>query len=162
VPDDPSPTYTSYANVHLHLEGARLRARAALRAQPDLIRSQASAALAAPTQPGEGGALPINGDAETQLYSAIGQGPRVLVVGPESAGKSSLVKLLANYALRSPAVCSTGLEEEGKEKDSKSAEESEVTGWWPTVVNLDPSAVSSSGCSRSGMRLHRPAFRAHG
>lgn len=48
----------------------------------------------------------------TQASGGTGQGPRVLVVGPDNVGKTSLVKFLTGYAQRS--------------------------GWQPLVVNLDP------------------------
>lgn len=70
-----------------------------------------------------------------------------MVLGPESAGKTTLVKFLANYALRSPAVCSLGKASEQKEREKETEEgdekeKSKLTGWWPVVVNLDPSEVS--------------------
>lgn len=46
--------------------------------------------------------------------------PRVLVIGPESSGKTAVTKILANYATRSPAQ------------------------WAPIVVNLDTNDVGSS------------------
>jgi len=49
----------------------------------------------------------------------VERGPRVMVVGPPSSGKSSVVKALTNMAL------GTGM------------------GWTPIVVGLDPSSVCS-------------------
>lgn len=90
----------------------------------------------------------------TDLYRAAGQGPRVMVVGPESAGKTSLIKYLANYAMRSPAVASVREGESKREKTDESDEDgetkamSEITGWWPMIVTLDPAegAVPVPGC----------------
>jgi polyribonucleotide 5'-hydroxyl-kinase len=48
----------------------------------------------------------------------VERGPRIMVVGPPSSGKSSVVKALTNMAL------GTGM------------------GWTPTIVGLDPSSVS--------------------
>lgn len=44
--------------------------------------------------------------------------PRIMVVGPENAGKTTICKILANYAMRSGQ------------------------GWCPMFVNVDPSEVT--------------------
>ncbi|PWN51580.1 hypothetical protein IE53DRAFT_410064 [Violaceomyces palustris] len=167
--DEPSPTYTSYSNLHLYLERARILARSSLRQNPSLISSLASSvsedSFIPPTFPD-----PSSSPSSTTLkesgpgtsYRPEGQGPRVMILGPESSGKTSLVKFLANYALRSPAIASLGKgkaqkveesmkssgsagdlaakeEEERKRKKKEGKDQSEITGWWPVVVNLDPS-----------------------
>ena len=46
------------------------------------------------------------------------QGPRVMIIGPENAGKPSLVKILTAYAVRqgrNPAVVNLGPKEGGIE-----------------------------------------------
>lgn len=53
-----------------------------------------------------------------RLRTAEGQGPRVMIVGPSDSGKTSLIKILASYALK--------------------------LGRNPVVVNLDPSEVCGS------------------
>lgn len=82
-----------YANLHLALEQMRVRALRAIRGSP--------------VPPGSG------------PQEARTEPPRVLVVGPEHAGKTTLCKLLVNYAVR------TG------------------QGWTPFLVNVDPSEVCS-------------------
>ncbi|PWN20724.1 hypothetical protein BCV69DRAFT_312675 [Microstroma glucosiphilum] len=124
---EPSPTFSSYTTLHLHLEKARAQARQHIRTAPQLIHD-----------------LRLSSESEDQdadVYRPEAQGPRILILGPESSGKTSLAKLLCNYALRSPATTSTGYEEveEGKKVPGE-VEASEVTGWWPMLVNLDPSA----------------------
>ena len=47
--------------------------------------------------------------------------PRVLIIGPENSGKTTVTKILANYAIRSPAQ------------------------WAPIIVNLDTNDVSIGG-----------------
>ena len=164
--DEPSPVYTYGANLHLNLERARIRAREQLRTDKALVTS-----LSEQDVRGEGAPPSYEdgqGPSPNELYRAAGQGPRVMIVGPESAGKTSLVKFLANYAMRSPALASI---EEGAEAErvaqeaqddeplsdhedapEKKADEakvmSEITGWWPMVVGLDPSegAVPVPGC----------------
>lgn len=164
--DEPSPVYTYYTNLHLNLERARIRAREQLRTDKNLVQSlkeqDVSKTEAVPSYD-DPHAPPQN-----ELYHAAGQGPRLMVVGPECAGKTSLIKFLANYAMRSPALASIeeGLEAERKaqqdeeealsdDEDGPSArkatdgeEFSEVTGWWPMILALDPSegAVPVPGC----------------
>jgi polyribonucleotide 5'-hydroxyl-kinase len=94
VTGDPSTDYVSdetpmriYANLHLALEQMRVRALRAIRGSPVPAHERP-----APADP-----------------------PRVLVLGPEHAGKTTLCKLLANYAVRAGQ------------------------GWEPFLVNVDPS-----------------------
>lgn len=169
--DEPSPVYTSYANLHLLLERKRIEARKALRADPKLLSTLAGSVLdpsyIAPrtTDPSTETESDPSGTAASTVYRPEGQGPRVMVLGPESAGKTSLVKFLANLALRAPAVASLGkgeagkvaeslrtggdgiiypnmdanLSEEAKKAKREEEKRSDITGWWPVVVNLDPS-----------------------
>ncbi|KAJ1026949.1 hypothetical protein NDA16_002242 [Ustilago loliicola] len=169
--DEPSPVYTAYSNLHLALERKRIEARQALRADAKLLSTLAGSVLdpsyIAPrtTDPNTETESDPSGTAASTVYRPEGQGPRVMVLGPESAGKTSLVKLLANYALRSPAVASLGkgeagkvaeslrtggdgiiypnmeanLSEEAKKAKREEEKRSDITGWWPVVVNLDPS-----------------------
>ncbi|KAI0312374.1 hypothetical protein OF83DRAFT_1278326 [Amylostereum chailletii] len=83
---DETPMYP-YANVHLSLEKMRLRAQRALNGSPP--------------PPGED-----DTDAEP---------PRVLVLGPENSGKTTVCKILTNFAVRA-----------GQD-------------WEPIYVNVDPS-----------------------
>lgn len=78
----------AYANVHLALEKMRVRALSAQRGSP----------------------LPPSADQE-----ADPEPPRVLVLGPENSGKTTVCKILANYAVRAGQ------------------------GWTPMFVNTDPS-----------------------
>ncbi|KAI9069980.1 hypothetical protein FKP32DRAFT_1663111 [Trametes sanguinea] len=94
VTGHPSVEYVSdetpmapYANVHIALEQMRVRALAA--------------ATGSPLPPGEDD----GGSADA---------PRVLVLGPENSGKTSVCKILTNYAVRA-----------GQE-------------WAPMLVNVDP------------------------
>lgn len=169
--DEPSPVYTAYSNLHLYLERRRLEARQALRADAKLLSTLAGSVLdpsyIAPrtTDPNTETESDPSGTAAATVYRPEGQGPRVIVLGPESAGKTSLVKFLANYALRSPAVANLGkgeagkvaqslrtggdgiiypnmdsnLSEEAKKEKREEEKRSDITGWWPVVVNLDPS-----------------------
>lgn len=169
--EEPSPVYTAYSNLHLYLERKRIQARQALRADAKLLTTLASSVLdpsyIAPrtTDPNTETESDPSGTAAATVYRPEGQGPRVMILGPESAGKTSLVKLLANYALRSPAVASLGkgeaakvaeslrtggdgiiypnmednLSEEAKKQKREEEKRSDITGWWPVVVNLDPS-----------------------
>ncbi|WFD25243.1 polynucleotide 5'-hydroxyl-kinase [Malassezia nana] len=162
--DEISPFYTYGANLHLHLERARLRAREQLRTDHSLLQQleelDVNTYKLPPSFEQDGPLDP------SDPYRAAGQGPRVMVVGPASAGKSSLIKFLANYALRSPALASVKEGEEAKRRareqdqqpsdsDDEAPEEapsdkplSEITGWWPMIVTLDPSegAVPIPGC----------------
>ena len=69
-------TMTAYANLHLLLEQMRVRAHR-----------------------GRRGAAPSPDD-EASHYGL--EPPRVLVVGPESSGKTTACKILTNYAVRGP------------------------------------------------------------
>jgi len=80
----------AYANVHLALEKMRVRALSAQRGSP----------------------LPAGTDQE-----ADPEPPRVLVLGPENSGKTTVCKILANYAVRAGQ------------------------GWTPMFVNTNPSEV---------------------
>lgn len=80
-----------YANVHIALEQMRVRALAAVRGSP---------------VPEDEGDDTVSTDP-----------PRVLVLGPENSGKTSVCKILANYAVRA-----------GQD-------------WVPAYVNVDPSEV---------------------
>lgn len=84
-------TMTAYANLHLLLEQMRVRAHRSNR-----------------------GAAP-NPDDEAS-HHGVGP-PRVLVVGPESSGKTTACKILTNYAVRGPTPA------------------------YPLIVNLDPGDV---------------------
>ena len=80
----------AYGNIHLALEAMRIRA---------LNKSKSS---------------------QPQSYSAANQDsepPRVLILGPENSGKTSLAKILLNYATRT------------------------AQDWCPMLVNVDPSEV---------------------
>ncbi|KJA27017.1 hypothetical protein HYPSUDRAFT_35536 [Hypholoma sublateritium FD-334 SS-4] len=98
VTGDPATDYVSdetpmraYATLHLALEQMRVRALCAARGSP-APDARGGAAAGAGTDP-----------------------PRVLVLGPEHAGKTTLCKLLANYTTRAGQ------------------------GWAPFLVNVDPS-----------------------
>ena len=82
----------AYATLHIALEQMRVRALRAARGSP--APAPAPDARPAGTDP-----------------------PRVLVLGPEHAGKTTLCKLLVNYAARAGQ------------------------GWAPFLVNVDPSEV---------------------
>ncbi|KAI0006202.1 Pre-mRNA cleavage complex II protein Clp1-domain-containing protein [Russula compacta] len=84
---DETPMY-AYANVHLALEKMRVRALASQRGSP----------------------LPPGSDQELDP-----EPPRVLVLGPENSGKTTVCKILTNYAVRAGQ------------------------GWTPMYVNTDPS-----------------------
>ena len=81
----------AYANVHLALEKMRVRALSSQRGSP---------LLAGPDH-----------------HEADPEPPRVLVLGPENSGKTTVCKILANYAVRAGQ------------------------GWAPMYVNTDPSEV---------------------
>ena len=83
----------AYANVHLALEKMRVRALSAHQGSP----------------------LPPGPDAEVDPGP-----PRVLVLGPENSGKTSVCKILTNYAVRA-----------GQD-------------WTPIYVNTNPSEVRVS------------------
>ena len=81
---------TTYANLHIAFEQMRVRALRDLRGSPvpDYERDK-------PTDP-----------------------PRVLVLGPENSGKTTICKLLINYAVRAGQ------------------------GWSPLLINTDPAEVN--------------------
>lgn len=80
----------AYANVHLALEKMRVRALSTHRGSP----------------------LPSGPEQEVDP-----EPPRVLVLGPENSGKTTVCKILTNYAVRAGQ------------------------GWTPMYVNTDPSEV---------------------
>jgi polyribonucleotide 5'-hydroxyl-kinase len=97
VTGTPSTDYVSdetpmhaYANVHLALEKMRVRALSSHRGSP----------------------LPPGPEQEVDP-----EPPRVLVLGPENSGKTTVCKILTNYAVRAGQ------------------------GWTPMYVNTDPSEV---------------------
>ena len=81
----------AYANVHIALEEMRIRALAEVHGSP----------------------LPED---EDDIKTKLGP-PRVLVLGPENSGKTSVCKILTNYAIRA-----------GQD-------------WMPMFVNADPTEV---------------------
>jgi mRNA cleavage and polyadenylation factor CLP1 P-loop len=83
----------TYANVHLALEKMRVRALGSYRGSP----------------------LPPGSDTDVDP-----EPPRVLVLGPENSGKTTVCKILTNYAIRAGQ------------------------GWTPMYVNTDPSEVCAS------------------
>jgi len=86
---DETPMH-AYANVHLALEKMRVRALSSHRGSP----------------------LPPGAEQEVDPEPA-----RVLVLGPENSGKTTVCKILTNYATRAGQ------------------------GWTPMYVNTDPSEV---------------------
>lgn len=146
--DDESapPAFRAFANLHLYLEARRIQARDWLKedfkqqnGRGGIIRTLAESSLviASEIEP------PIDGDAgvvttdERTIYRFEGQGPRVMVLGPESSGKTSLIKFLANCALKSPAVCNPASAQQSNDKGS------DTTGWWPSIISLDSSIGTS-------------------
>lgn len=85
-----------YGNLHLALEQMRVRALALARRE---------SVPPPPPASGKGKPPPPNDP------------PRILILGPEHAGKTTLCKILANYAVRAGQ------------------------GWTPFMVNADPSEV---------------------
>lgn len=83
---------SAYANVHIALEQMRVRALSKARGSP----------------------LPPGEDTDPKLCEA----PRVLVLGPENSGKTTVAKILTNYAVRGGQI------------------------WTPLLANVDPSEVS--------------------
>lgn len=83
----------AYINLHLVFEQMRARALRSLRDSPSMDETEGI-----PDGP-----------------------PRVLILGPENAGKTSACKILANYAVRAGQ------------------------GWSPMFVNVDPSEVRIIG-----------------
>lgn len=100
VTGHPSTEYVSeetpmaaYANLHIAFEQMRVRALAKLHGSP----------------------LPPGDEPPTAP-----EPPRVLVLGPENSGKTTVCKILTNYAVRAGQ------------------------GWSPLLVNVDPSEVCLS------------------
>ena len=91
---DETPMH-AYANVHLALEKMRVRALSSHRGSP----------------------LPPGLEQEVDPDP-----PRVLILGPESSGKTTVCKILTNYAVRAGQ------------------------GWTPMYVNTDPSEVCVCVC----------------
>jgi polyribonucleotide 5'-hydroxyl-kinase len=85
----------AYANLHIAFEQMRVRALSAIRGSP------------------------ISEDGDPELNA---EPPRVLVLGPENSGKTTVCKILTNYAVRASQ------------------------GWSPLLVNVDPSEVQFLGC----------------
>ena len=144
------PSFRAFANLHLYLEAKRIQAREWLKADfkagsgGGLIKTLAESSLVSATD----GEPPLDGEAafdekeERTIYRAEGQGPRVMILGPESSGKTSLIKFLSNCALKSPAICDSAPSTSATKSDEKGTSQSgsEVSGWWPSIVSLDPSA----------------------
>ena len=88
----------AYANVHLALEAMRVKTllHAQIRASPETATPE-----------------DLKEDAENGPSDA----PRVLILGPENSGKTTVAKILVNYATRSSQD------------------------WCPILVNVDPSEV---------------------
>jgi polyribonucleotide 5'-hydroxyl-kinase len=123
VTGTPSTEYISeetpmaaYANVHTALEQMRVRA---------LCKSKGIPLPQSPQPPshqqqygrGGGGGGVSAAAAKANADPKLSEPPRVLVLGPENSGKTSVCKILVNYAVR------TG------------------QGWKPVLVNVDPSEV---------------------
>ncbi len=86
----------AYANLHLALEAMRVRALSHAQGSDQLERTP-----------------PYDGDSEST------EPPRILILGPPNSGKTSVAKILINYAVRA-----------GQD-------------WCPFLINVDPSEVSS-------------------
>jgi hypothetical protein len=80
---------TPYANLHLAFEQMRVRALAALHGSPT----------------------------SDDVQNANAEPPRILILGPENSGKTTICKILSNYAVRVGQ------------------------NWSPLLVNVDPSQV---------------------
>ena len=99
----------SYMNLHLAFEQMRVKALRRVRNSPSLGSGSSSSSKGSAGGGGGGGG------------EGVPDGPpRVLVLGPENAGKTTACKILTNYAVRA-----------GQD-------------WRPTYVNVDPSEVSPS------------------
>lgn len=103
----PSTEYVSeetpmaaYANVHIAFEQMRVRALRILHGSP----------------------------ASDDDASANAEPPRVLVLGLDNSGKTTVCKILTNYAVRAGQ------------------------NWSPTLINVDPSEVSTQGMNPSLLR----------
>ncbi|KAE8270055.1 hypothetical protein A4X09_0g2296 [Tilletia walkeri] len=154
ISDEPSPTFTTHTKLHLALERSRLQARSYLRSNTNFFQteiSNAPAVLHPSTSPisfdsssADGGGVQQShsfaswSQNEATAYRFEGQGPRVMVVGGESSGKSSLVKFLANLAMRSPALATMSPSSSSSSAANNKEDQPEITGWWPVIVNVDP------------------------
>ena len=98
---------STYANIHFAFEQMRVRALCDLHGSP-----------------------PSDDD-----QRAITEPPRVLILGPENSGKTTIAKILTNYAVRV------------------------AQNWSPLLVNLDPAQVRP--LSLPSLMLLTP-HRAHG
>jgi hypothetical protein len=86
------------------------------------------------------GGAPLDG---LDPQNAPANPPRILVLGPENSGKTTLCKTLINYAVRG--------EPWGHDE------------WSPILVNVDPGDVSDLGSSHFGLLLTDPSpYRVHG
>lgn len=92
-----STTQPQLISLHLALERTRLLARR-------FLKSAANGSTTTAAPPAD--------------HQGVTRGPRVMVVGPASSGKTSVVKGLVNMAM------GTGM------------------GWTPGVIGLDPASVS--------------------
>lgn len=88
---------SAYGNVHIALEQMRVRALSKIRGSP----------------------LPPGQD---NVDPKLTEPPRLLILGPENAGKTTVAKILANYTVRAGQ------------------------GWSPLLANVDPSEVSCIPC----------------
>jgi len=147
------PSLRAFANLHLYLEAKRIQAREWLK--EDLKAPNGSSIIKAlssstwvtssdgvpPLAQEEGETAMANGSDDKTIYRSEGQGPRVMILGPESSGKTSLIKFLANCALKSPAICnpSSALNSDKSDEKGTTQSGSDSTGWWPSIVSLDPS-----------------------
>ncbi|KAL4077286.1 hypothetical protein V8B97DRAFT_2004165 [Scleroderma yunnanense] len=101
---------TAYANLHMALEQMRVRALRALHGSP------------------------ISDDD----HNANTEPPRVLILGPENSGKTTICKILTNYAVRVGQ------------------------GWSPILVNVDPSEVSHNPSLESSIHRYQGAWTVPG
>ena len=96
---------TAYANLHMAFEQMRVRALRAFHGSP------------------------LSDDD----HNANAEPPRVLILGPENSGKTTICKILANYAVRV-----------GQD-------------WSPILINVDPSEVSHISFSCSSIQGYQGA-----
>ena len=101
---------TAYANLHMAFEQMRVRALRALHGSP------------------------LSDDD----HNANAEPPRVLILGPENSGKTTICKILTNYAVRV-----------GQD-------------WSPIIVNVDPSEVSHNPSSCSSIHSYQGAWTVPG
>ena len=98
----------AYANVHIALEQMRVRALAVSRGSP-----------------------PPGGDDDDPTGMGVTDPPRVLVLGPENSGKTTVCKILTNYTVRA-----------GQD-------------WAPVLVNVDPSEVRCAQFAIQARSFHQ-------